>query len=176
MSEPEIAVARGDTLTNSERRAITDLCSRAYGEDFAPYLALLHEPTHVLARMGDSIFSHACWVTRWLQAGDGPLLRTAYVEAVATEPAAQGRGLATAVLRRLASAVIGYDLAALAPSEPGFYARLGWELWRGPLSTRTAAAVQPTEDELVMILRLPNGPPLNLDAPLSVEWREGEVW
>jgi hypothetical protein len=28
----------------------------------------------------------------------------------------------------------------------------------------------------VMILRLPCTPPLDLDAPLSAEWREGELW
>jgi hypothetical protein len=28
----------------------------------------------------------------------------------------------------------------------------------------------------VMILRLPRTPPLDLDAPLSIEWREGDLW
>jgi hypothetical protein len=33
-----------------------------------------------------------------------------------------------------------------------------------------------TPDERVMILSLPQTPSLDLDLPLSVEWREGEVW
>jgi hypothetical protein len=53
---------------------------------------------------------------------------------------------------------------------------LGWELWRGPLATRTDAGLVPTPDEEVMILRLARTPALSLDEPLSVEWRVGEVW
>jgi hypothetical protein len=56
------------------------------------------------------------------------------------------------------------------------YARLGWEFWRGPLFIRRAGRLIPTPDEEVMILRLPKTPPLDLEAPLSVEWREGELW
>jgi aminoglycoside 2'-N-acetyltransferase I len=58
----------------------------------------------------------------------------------------------------------------------GGYARLGWELWRGPLFVRTDAGLMPTPDEEVMILRLPRTTPLDLDSPLSAEWREGELW
>ena len=40
-----------------------------------------------------------------------------------------------------------------------------------------STALQPTPDETVMILRLPRTPPdLDLDAPLSAEWRRGELW
>jgi aminoglycoside 2'-N-acetyltransferase I len=31
-------------------------------------------------------------------------------------------------------------------------------------------------EEQVMILRLPKTPPLDPNAPLSAEWREGELW
>ena len=34
----------------------------------------------------------------------------------------------------------------------------------------------PTPEEQVMVLRLPKTPPLDLELPLSAEWREGEVW
>jgi aminoglycoside 2'-N-acetyltransferase I len=103
-------------------------------------------------------------------------LRTAYVEAVATEPAFQRRGFATAVMQRVAHAIGDFDLGGLSPSEVGFYERLGWELWRGPLSIRSAAGLIPTPNERVMILRLPRTPPLDLHSPLSAEWREGELW
>jgi aminoglycoside 2'-N-acetyltransferase I len=107
-------------------------------------------------------------VTRWLQPGDGPRLRTAYVEMVATEPGFQRRGFATAVH--------DFDLGGLCPAAPGLYARLGWVFWRGPLSIRTPEGLAPTPEERIMILRLPKTPALDLDLPLSAEWRQGEVW
>jgi aminoglycoside 2'-N-acetyltransferase I len=116
------------------------------------------------------------WVTRWLQPGTLPVLRTAFVEAVATDPAYQGRRLATAVMRALHAGILDFDLGGLSPARYGLYTRLGWELWRGPLFIRTDDGPLATPDEEVMILRLPRTPPLDLDVSLSAEWREGELW
>jgi GNAT superfamily N-acetyltransferase len=99
------------------------------------------------------------------------------VEAVATRRQFQGLGFASQVLTHLAREIRGYELGALSPSDDRFYARLGWELWRGPLFIRTDGALDPTADESVMILRLADTPAdLDLDEPLSAEWRPGEVW
>jgi len=174
---PSIREVSASKLGRSEAADILALCSEAYQENFAGYLGMLADPVHVLARLDGGLVSHACWVTRWLQPGDGSLLRTAYVEAVATSPAHQGRGFATEVLRFLANAVADFDIAALSPSDPGFYARIGWEPWRGPLHVREANAAVPAEaDEMCMIMRLPRTPALDFDGPLSIEWRLGEVW
>ncbi len=173
----EIRVVPGTALDPVLREAILILCYRAYEEDLGPLFDTWKEPVHLLGFYGGKLVSHALWVTRYLQVGEGPLLRTAYVEAVATDPEYQGRGFASQVLQRLAGEVRDFDLAALSPSDPAFYARLGWELWQGPLYVRTATGVQASpEDEQVMILRLPQTPALDVSAPLSVEWREGEVW
>lgn len=173
---PIVTTVASADLSATQRQQIAALCSRAYDEDFAPVLAAFPAATHVLAWENDCLVSHALWVTRWLQAGEGSLLRTAFVEAVATEPQQQGRGYATLVLRRLAEEIQDFDVGALSPSDPAFYARLRWELWRGPLATRTERGVVATPDEQVMILRLPASPSLDLTMPLSVEWRAGEVW
>ena len=70
-----------------------------------------------------------------------------------------------------------YGLAALSPADTGMYARLGWQFWRGPLSIRMPSGTdEPTSDERVMVLELAGRPKLNLDEPLSAEWREGELW
>ena len=82
----------------------------------------------VIGSLNGRIVTHAMWVTRWLQAGDAPPMRTAYVEMVATEPALERRGFATAALTRVVEEVDDYDLAALWPNYPEFYARLGWSL------------------------------------------------
>ncbi|MBP7689990.1 MAG: GNAT family N-acetyltransferase [Thermoflexales bacterium] len=172
----QLTVVESRNLPNSDRAAVIDLCSRAFETDFAPLFNTFHEPTHVLAKLDGVLVSHALWVTRWLQAGRGPLLRTAFVEAVATDPAYQGQGYATQVMRTLHTAMINYDLAGLSTGSPGFYARLGWQSWRGPLFVRTEVGLLATPTDSVMILSLPHTPPLDLDGPLSAEWRVGELW
>jgi aminoglycoside 2'-N-acetyltransferase I len=122
--------------------------------------------------------SHALWGTRWLQVGTGHLLRTAYVEAVATHPDYRGRGLASEVMRRLASEIPkSFEVAALSPASMGFYERLGWRLWLGALVIRMPGGeLLPTPDEIVMVLELEGRRPLDRSQRLSVEWRPGELW
>ena len=93
-------------------------------------------------------------------------------------PEWQGRGFASDLLSRIPDLVTAFDLAALAPSREAFYARLGWERWRGPLSYRQPdGTIVTTPEEVVMIYRLPRTPStLDLAAPLSTGWRPLEVW
>ena len=158
----KLEVVHANDLSPLLLNAIHALCHRAYEEDVGPLFATFSDATHVLGFLDGDLVSHAMWVTRWLQRGDNPLLRTAYVEMVATEPQFQGRGYATAVMRRLAEAISAYDLGGLSPAETGMYARLGWVFWRGPLSIRWGQQFIPTPDEQVMILRLPQTPLLDL--------------
>ena len=173
-----LEIISGDALSTSEHQTVVSLCSRAFEEDMAPLMATFKGETHVLGTYEGVLVSHALWVTRWLQVATGPLLRTAYIEGVATEAAYRRRGFASAIMRQAAASIQGYDLAALSPSRASFYERLGWEVWRGPFSIRTDSGLLPcpeAEGE-IMILRLPKTPELDLGAPLSAEWREGELW
>ena len=156
---------------------IRELCREAYDEDLSDTLEQLTPAVHVLGWLDSVLVAHALWVTRWLQAGDAPLLKTAYVEAVATKASERRRGFASQLLARLARELGEYDLAALSPSDAAFYAKLGWEAWRGPLFIRKDAGLAATPDDSVMILRLARTPVgLNVTEPLSAEWREGELW
>ncbi len=125
---------------------------------------------------------HAMVVTRWLQAGKEPALRTVYVEMVATAPEYRKGGVGSDVMKRVAqaAAVEEYELAALCIGDTGLYVHPDWEYWRGPLFIRTrdlpeneTPALIPTPEERVMILRFPFTPPLDLDQTLSAEWRPG---
>lgn len=176
VASPTVSVAAASELSPSERRDIVDLCGRAFREDFGTLFEILPGSIHVLVRVDGMAVSHACWVSRWLQPGSHPPLRTAYVEAVATEPALQGRGYGTIAMRRLAAEIQDYELAGLATGSPGFYARLGWELWRGLSAIRTPSGLLDTTGERIMILRTPLTPPLDVTALLTAEWREGELW
>ena len=164
-------------LSASDTAEIITLCSTAYEEDYTPYLASFIDSVHILAFLEGKLVSHALWITRWLQVGNGPLLRTAYVEGVATLEAYRSHGYASAVMERLGVEIIGFDIGGLSPAETTLYERLGWEYWQGSLFHRKGDnLIRDPVDEQVMILRLPKTPELDLSLPVSIEWRLGEVW
>jgi aminoglycoside 2'-N-acetyltransferase I len=173
-----IEIVRSVDLPPSTLAEIIALCNRAYHRDLSHFFPNFQDPTHVIGFVDSTIACHAMWVTRWLQAGDGPLLRTAYVEMVATDPVHQRRGYASAIMRGLVAVVQDFDLACLCPSDAGtaLYPQLGWEHWRGPLSIRSDAGLLSTPEERVMIMRLPGSPQLDLDQQLSAEWRMDDLW
>jgi aminoglycoside 2'-N-acetyltransferase I len=134
--------------------------------------------THFFIEEDGEPVSHASVVERLLRA-DGHLLRTGYVEAVATRPDRQGSGLGTQILQAVTVHIrLLYELGALCTGENDFYARLGWETWKGPTSVRNEDVEMRTEDEdgNVMILRTIASPELNLEGPISCDWRTGDVW
>jgi aminoglycoside 2'-N-acetyltransferase I len=164
-------------LSEVERPTIVSLCTEAHQVDFGPLFSFLPpEGLHVLAYDGPRLVSHAVVTTRWLQPDNLPRLKTAYVDAVTTHPAYQGQGVGSATMRHLASVLSDYEIACLETERVSFYARLGWEEWRGALAGRKGAEVMPTpEQKGIMILRLAQTPPLDLDSSLTVEY-DGRIW
>jgi GNAT superfamily N-acetyltransferase len=140
------------------------------------YFTTVGPGDHLLGYRDRDLVSHLMWVTRWLQPADRAPLRTAYIELVATHPGEERRGHATQLLTALVPYLADYDVAALSPATEHLYARLGWRFWRGPLFARKVGCLVPTPEERVMILRLDKTPTLDSSVPLSVEWRDGEVW
>ena len=70
-----------------------------------------------------------------------------------------------------------YEIGCLQTDKPGFYDRLGWELWRGPLAGRGTDGLVPTPDQRgVMVLPLLSTPPLDLDTSLTVEVQADRIW
>src|SRR5215211_6078606 len=106
------------------RKEIVSLCNRAYEQNMETLFETFVDATHILGYYNDLLVCHALWVTRYLQVGTNPILRTAYIEAVATEANFRNRGFASAIMN----------------------------------------------------YRLPQTPIFDLNAPLSAEWREGELW
>jgi aminoglycoside 2'-N-acetyltransferase I len=174
----DIKVIHSGLTSETLSKEIVLLCNRAYEQDMATLFETFVDATHILGYYNDLFVCHALWVTRYLQVGTNPLMRTAYVEAVATEANYRNRGFASAIMKYLIGEIQDYELAALSPFSVEYYERLGWELWRGPLFIRTKEGnLKPSLDgEEVMIFRLPKTPRLDLNAPLSAEWREGELW
>ena len=134
--------------------------------------------THLILEQDGRIVAHASVVERMLHIADIPL-RTGYVEAVATAPDQQGTGLGTRVMEEVGAVIRdGSELGALGTGAHRFYERLGWETWPGPAYVRTPTGLErtPDEDGYIMVLRTPSTPPLPERAPISCDWRPGDVW
>jgi aminoglycoside 2'-N-acetyltransferase I len=133
---------------------------------------------HFVLDLDGEIVAHASVVERELHV-DGRPLRTGYVEAVATAPDRQGRGLGSIVMQD-ATAYIRerFELGALGTGRHSFYGRLGWLRWKGPSGVRTRGGIRPTPDDDgdILVLPTPSFPELDLAAPISCEWRPGDVW
>ena len=172
--------ARTEDLDSPTRESIIEVCVEAHQEeDFKNLFSYIPSGGwHFLAHLDAELVSHAVVTTRWLQPEGQLLLKTAYVDAVATLPAYQGLGYGSAVMRQLANEIEDeYVIACLETERETFYARLGWEIWRGPLAGRSEQGVIPTPNQTgVMILRLTQTPALDLDQSLTIECQPGRIW
>jgi aminoglycoside 2'-N-acetyltransferase I len=173
-----IAVLTTEELTSAQRSAVIDVCLVAHDEEeFQKLFEHIPSGRHVLAYRGPELVSHAVVSTRWVQPEGHPVLQTAYVDAVSTHPTYQRRGYGSAVMRRLAAEIGDYEIACLQTDRTAFYEGLGWEEWRGRLAGRSEDGLVPTPDQRgVMVLRLPSTPPLDLDAPLTIECQPYRIW
>ncbi|MGA8210883.1 MAG: GNAT family N-acetyltransferase [Nocardioidaceae bacterium] len=133
---------------------------------------------HALVVADGVLVGHGSVVMRRLVHG-GRALRCGYVEAVAVHPSRRGRGHGAAVMAALEGVVRrAYDLGALGSTDEAmdFYAARGWVRWRGPSSALTPTGVRRTVEEDGGIFVLPAGTPLDPDAELTCDWRDGDVW
>lgn len=173
-------------LDAAARAAIIGLCEAAHGTDFSRLFEFLPpDGLHVTGWTGGEPANppvpvvHAVRTTRWAQPQGYPPLKTAYIDAVTTAVERQGQGLGSQAMRRLAAIIFteDYDLCALETDKAGFYTRLGWEVWPGPLGGRRAGAVIPLPEAQgnVLILRTPRTPPLDLTGLLTIE-DQGRFW
>ncbi len=178
-----VILYRTEELEPHVRREIIDLCNAAFEgrESFEPLFNFIPSGgAHALGRLDGALVSHAVYTTRWTQINAGPLLRCAFVDAVATLPGQRRKGYGAAVMRRLAEemAAAGFGMGGLSTSTPAFYEATGWEQWRGPLAGRTANGLVIVEPEdPVMVLRLPHTPPFDIRRDqLSIEDQGGRIW
>ena len=167
-----------EDLNADTRASIIQACIAAHQEDdfnhlfsYIPFGGL-----HFLAYQEQVLVSHAVVTTRWVQPEGHPILRTAYVDAVATLPAYQSQGIGSALMQHLALGISDYEIACLETERISFYARLGWQAWRGTLAGKKESELIPTPDQVgIMVLTTPKTPPLDLDRSLTIEY-DGRFW
>ena len=181
MSQPPnaVVVLSTEELTAAHRSAVIEVCVAAHeSEDFRNlFTHIKGGGRHFLAYRGPELVSHAVVTTRWVQPDGLQILKTAFVDAVSTLPMYQGQGYSSAAMRRLAAEIDDYEIGCLQTDIPGFYERLGWELWRGALAGRGEDGLIPTPEQRgVMVLRLPQTPSLDLETQLTIERQPERIW
>lgn len=176
----EVKSFKTEELSADLLNAIVDVCVMAHQEeDFKNLFSYVPSGGwHFLAFKGEQLVSHAMVTTRWLKPEGHPLLKTAYIDAAATLPSAQGHGYGSTLMRYLASAIDNeYMIGCLETQRVEFYERVGWQVWRGPLAGRSEQGLIPTpEQKGIMILRLPQTPDLDLDSGLTIECQDTRIW
>jgi aminoglycoside 2'-N-acetyltransferase I len=185
METPRLRRLTTPELTTDEVAAVRAIMDEAFGsdederftdDDWEHALG----GVHFVLDVAGVIVTHAAVVERVIWIADRPV-RTGYVEAVATAPASQGSGLGTLVMTDVAGLIRDlYELGCLGTGRHAFYERLGWRTWQGPSSVRTAAGLEPEptpeDDGYLMVLPTPSSPTLDFSAPITCEWRPGDVW
>ena len=172
----ELRTIPSKAMKRSEVDEVITLCSYVFQLDCSYFMNLYATRVHVLGYVDGLLVTHALWLNRSLQVGDGPWLNSAYVEGVATHIEYQGLGFGSALMRHLQTEIAGYDLGALSPDVPEWYTKLGWERWRGPLRVLHGDQTRPTPSEHVLVYRTPHSPALDLNAPLTAPWRPSSQW
>lgn len=177
---PGVRLVETRDLSEPERHAIRRLLDAAFEHDFTEddwQHAL--GGWHVLIEAGSAMIGHAAVVPRRLMVA-GTDVHTGYVEAVAVTPDRQRRGLGTRVMQAATDLVRSrFDLGALSTGEWSFYARLGWERWRGPTFVRLADGTlqrSADEDDSVMVLRATRTAALDLTTAIACDERSGDSW
>ena len=165
-----------DHVTRARLRALWDL---AFIEGFTDEdEAHAYGGVHVLVRSDAHPWAHASAVPRRIRFGV-TWHTVAYVEAVATHPSHQGRGLGLAVMQRLQDEIAErWPVAMLSTgSATGFYERLGWVRWQGQSYTRTpSGVVADGEQGGLMVLRLDPALVPDLGVDVVCEDRSGDAW
>ncbi|HEU4832464.1 MAG TPA: GNAT family N-acetyltransferase, partial [Actinomycetota bacterium] len=140
-----IRLVPSDALGADEVAALRQLFDEAWGDDADGFTdqdwSHAVGGVHVIAETDACVVAHASVIGRELRTA-GHRLRTGYVEAVATRPSRQREGLGSLVIGEVGGLIDRtYRLGALATGVVGFYERLGWVVWEGPTSVRTAAGL-----------------------------------
>jgi tRNA(Ile)-lysidine synthase len=174
----ELVLLHSDALDPPARDALRKLWDAAFDGGFTDEDAEhAYGGTHAIVREpAGEVLAHASVVPREIVVGDR-VLRAGYVEAVATRPGHQRRGLASRAMVAIGEVVQEhYELGALSTSAHGFYERLGWERWRGPSYVITDGVRRrtPDEDDGVMVLRVTGE--LDRIQPIACHDRPGDAW
>ena len=137
----EILIKADRDLSEAERGEMDRAVNAAFAAEVDggdnDYVWVESNDWHVLVVEAGQIVSHVAIVERTVTVAGQPV-RVGGVGAVATLPEMQGRGLASAAMRRAAEFMLNpldmdFGLLVCAPGTVPLYHRLGWQQVAGPL-------------------------------------------
>ncbi|MGN6246575.1 MAG: GNAT family N-acetyltransferase [Motilibacteraceae bacterium] len=176
----DTVVLQSKQVDAATRTALRTLWARTFGDRFTDDDAdHAYGGVHVLVRENEQLVAHASAIPRRIRFGDEPWRTVGYVEAVATAPEHQGRGIGRRTMETLHGEISSrWPVSMLSTGRAkGFYERLGWEPWQGASFTRTAGGVVPDgEHGGLMILRLDPTAVPDLTVDVTCEDRPGDAW
>ena len=169
-----VTVRHTAQLSPDELAAARALCDASYSDFNDEAWAHALGGMHALVAEDGAPVAHGALVLRRLLV-DGQWRRCGYIEAVAVRPELRRRGLGGGVMAELEALAPAYDLLALCSSSAGrpLYESRGWSLWRGSTSALTPDGIVATPDEDSIYVRATG---IDLDAPITCDWREGDLW
>ena len=176
----EVEAIESEQVDAATRAALRTLWDTAFGDRFDDHDAEhAYGGVHVLVRDGGHLVGHASAVPRQVRFGDQPWRTIAYVEAVATHPERQGRGVGRSAMERLHDEIASrWQIALLSTGRAtGFYERLGWQRWLGLSYTETDAGVV-LDGEHGGLMVLTADPAAVVDRTLAVTCQDrlGDAW
>ena len=173
-----IRFAHTGELDDAALRAIRQLLDTVFAGSFSDTdWANSLGGVHALAFDGEALVGHAALVQRRMLL-DGRVLRTGYVEAVGVREDRRRRGIAGTLMAPLEKLLRGYDLGALCSAHTAvpLYTGRGWVAWEGPTYVLSPSGILRTADEDGGVYVFPGELELDLTAPLTCDWRDGDVW
>lgn len=176
--DTRIELQHTSSLNREARQRLRALLEVAFEGDFAESdWGHTIGGMHALAWEAGALIGHGSVVQRQL-VYQGRALRCGYVEALAVLPERQRRGVGDALMAELERIIrASYEVGALGASEAGIalYEKRGWKRWRGRTLAFTPDGIVPTpEDDSVYVLEV--SAPLDVEADLICDYREGDVW
>ncbi|MGK2881695.1 MAG: GNAT family N-acetyltransferase [Mycobacterium sp.] len=175
----DVVVVQSSQIDVRCRLALRELWDYAFGSRFTDADAgHAYGGVHVLACNGDRLIGHASAVPRSIKFGERPWRTIGYVEAVATHPSEQRRGVGRLVMGHLHGEITSrWGLALLSTGRAtAFYESLGWVPWQGASYTvRGNATVADGEQGGLMVY---GHQAAGIDRKWSVSCRDrpGDAW
>jgi aminoglycoside 2'-N-acetyltransferase I len=132
---------------------------------------------HILAWMGTELVGHSSVIQRQLL-HKGRALRAGYLEAMAVHPEHQRKGVGALIMIEVEGVIrSSYELGMLGASDEGLrlYQKCGWLPWRGRAMAFTPGGIIHThEEECLYVLEV--SAPIDREADITCEYREGDLW